>query len=102
MGFNNARRFRFGSFLEEEAVRIVYPQEFLGRREEISPLSAERREKKSEDILMGKTLKHTIMKQVIVRLKGDFYSMNTYCSTLKEFLEKRNLKRSDVAEWWKE
>jgi hypothetical protein len=27
--------------------------------EEISPLSAERREKKSEDILMGKTLKHT-------------------------------------------
>lgn len=21
---------------------------------------------------------------------------------LKEFLEKRNLKRSDVAEWWKE
>ena len=43
-----------------------------------------------------------IMKQVIVRLKGDFYSMNTYCSTLKEFLEKRNLKRSDVAEWWKE
>ena len=51
---------------------------------------------------MGKTLKHTIMKQVIVRLKGDFYNMNTYCSTLKDFLEKRNLKRSDVAEWWKE
>ncbi len=51
---------------------------------------------------MGKTLKHTIMKQVIVRLKGDFYSMNTYCSTLKEYLEKRNLKRSDIAEWWKE
>nr|WP_294724045.1 hypothetical protein [Prevotella sp.] len=42
------------------------------------------------------------MKQVIVRLKGDFYSMNTYCSTLKEYLEKRNLKRSDIAEWWKE
>ena len=51
---------------------------------------------------MGKTLKRKIMKQVIVILNGDFYSMNTYCSTLKEFLEKRNLKRSDVAEWWKE
>lgn len=42
------------------------------------------------------------MNQVIVRLKGNFYCMNTYCSTQKEYLEKRNLKRSDVAEWWKE
>lgn len=42
------------------------------------------------------------MKQVKVRLKGDFYSMNTYCRTLKEYLEKTGLKRSEVAEWWKE
>lgn len=42
------------------------------------------------------------MKYVKVRLKGDFYTMDTYCRTLKEFLEMRNLKRSDVAEWWKE
>lgn len=41
-------------------------------------------------------------KEVHVILKGDCYSMNTYCSTLKEFLEIRNLKRSDVSDWWKE
>ena len=41
-------------------------------------------------------------KEVHVILKGDCYSMNTYCSTLKEFLEMRNLKRSDVSDWWKE
>lgn len=31
-------------------------------------------------------------KEVHVILKGDCYSMNTYCSTLKE----------DVSDWWKE
>lgn len=41
-------------------------------------------------------------KEVHVILKGDCYSMNTYCSILKEFLEMRNLKRSDVSDWWKE
>lgn len=44
----------------------------------------------------------TMAKEVHVILKGDCYSMNTYCSTLKEFLEMRNLKRSDVSDWWKE
>ena len=38
-------------------------------------------------------------KEVHVILKGDCYSMNTYCSTLKEFLEMRNLKRSDVSDY---
>ena len=41
-------------------------------------------------------------KEVHVILKGDCYSMNTYCSILKGFLEMRNLKRSDVSDWWKE
>lgn len=41
-------------------------------------------------------------KEVHVILKGDFYSMNTYCRTLKEFLEKSHLKRSDILDWWKE
>lgn len=41
-------------------------------------------------------------KEVHVILKGDCYSMNTYCSTLKEFLEMRHLNRSDVSDWWKE
>ena len=41
-------------------------------------------------------------KEVHVILKGDCYAMNTYCNTLKEFLEMRNLKRSDVSDWWKE
>lgn len=44
----------------------------------------------------------TMAKEVHVILKGDCYSMNTYCSTLKEFLEMRNLKRSDVSDWWNE
>ena len=44
----------------------------------------------------------TMAKEVHVILKGDCYSMNTYCSTLKEFLEMRHLKRSDVSDWWKE
>lgn len=44
----------------------------------------------------------TMAKEVHVILKGDCYSMNTYCSTLNEFLEMRHLKRSDVSDWWKE
>ena len=49
-----------------------------------------------------KEFNEIMAKEVHVILKGDCYSMNTYCSTLKEFLEMRNLKRSDVSDWWKE
>lgn len=40
-------------------------------------------------------------KEVWIRLKGAFYSMNTYCKTLKEAMETHGFKRSDIAEWWK-
>lgn len=40
--------------------------------------------------------------KLVVRLRGDFYSSDTYCDTLKEFMNLHNLKRSDIAEWWKE
>ena len=39
-------------------------------------------------------------KEVHVILKGDCYSMNTYCRTLKEFLEMRNLKRVLIVPLW--
>ena len=41
-------------------------------------------------------------KEVHVILKGDGYSMNTYCSSLKECLDMRHLRRIDVSDWWKE
>ena len=42
-------------------------------------------------------------KQTIkVQLKGDFYTMDTYCHTLKEFMESRHIKRSQIKAWYKE
>ena len=35
-----------------------------------------------------------------VQLKGDFYVLSTYCHTLKEFLELRQIKRSAVKAWY--
>lgn len=41
------------------------------------------------------------MKRLIyVRFKGAFYAESTHCHTLKEFIERRGCKRSDIAEWW--
>lgn len=40
--------------------------------------------------------------EVHIRLKGNFYSFNTHCKTLKEAIQVYRLKRSWVAEWWKE
>jgi hypothetical protein len=40
------------------------------------------------------------MKTVHVRLKGNLYSFDTHCETLKEVLKR--YKRSWIAEWWKE
>lgn len=41
--------------------------------------------------------------EVHYRLKGYFYPQRAYgCRTLKEAMEKYNLKRSGIAEWWKE
>lgn len=40
--------------------------------------------------------------KLCVRLKGDFYGGDCYCNTLKEFMELHHLKRSDIAEWWRE
>jgi hypothetical protein len=37
-----------------------------------------------------------------VRLKGDTYGGNAYAKTVKEFVSHHNLKRSDIAEWWRE
>lgn len=41
---------------------------------------------------------------VHVRLKGNLYSFDTHCETLKEAMEKLPMcrKRSWIAEWWKE
>ena len=43
-------------------------------------------------------------KEVWVRLKGNFFSFNTHCSTLKEAMETypQCNKRSWIAEWWKQ
>ena len=50
-------------------------------------------------------LKIWIMKErekwIHVRFKGAFYAEGTYCHTLKEFIERRKCKRSDIAEWWR-
>ena len=42
-------------------------------------------------------------KEVWVRLKGNPFSFNTHCATLKEAMETLPLcyKRSWIAEWWK-
>lgn len=40
-------------------------------------------------------------KEIWVRLVGDAYGSPTYTKTLKEFMEQRNLKRTDIADWWK-
>lgn len=40
-------------------------------------------------------------KWIHVRFKGAFYAEGTYCHTLKELIERRKCKRSDIAEWWK-
>lgn len=37
-----------------------------------------------------------------VRLRGDFYPLDPYCTTLKQFMEEYNVKRSAIAEWWKD
>lgn len=44
------------------------------------------------------------MKTVHVRLKGNLYSFDTKCKTLKEAMETFPMlaKRSWIAEWWKE
>lgn len=39
--------------------------------------------------------------KIVVRLKGDFYCMDTYCDTLKEFMETYKIKRSEIKEWWR-
>ena len=43
-------------------------------------------------------------KEVWVRLKGNFFSFNTHCFTLKEAMETlpQCSKRSWIAEWWKQ
>lgn len=42
--------------------------------------------------------------EVHVRQKGDFFSWNTHCKTLKEAMETYPSisKRNKIAEWWKE
>lgn len=42
--------------------------------------------------------------EVHIRLKGDLYSFNTHCATLKEAMQTYPMcaKRSWIAEWWKE
>ena len=40
-------------------------------------------------------------KTIKVKLKGYFYIFDTYCYTLKEYMEKRGIKRSQIDAWWK-
>ena len=42
--------------------------------------------------------------EVHVILKGDFYSLNTHCSTIKEAIELGGVieRRSQIKSWWKE
>lgn len=42
-----------------------------------------------------------VKKTIKVILKGDFYSSDTYCYTLKEFMELHHLKRSNIKEWYR-
>lgn len=46
---------------------------------------------------MNKKEKETIK----VVLKGDFYASDTYCYTIKEFMQLHNLKRSNIKEWYR-
>ena len=42
-------------------------------------------------------------KEVHYRIKGYFYNQCAYgCSTLAQAMERYNLKRYEIAEWWKE
>lgn len=40
-------------------------------------------------------------KTIKVQLKGEFYISDTYCYTLKEFMQMRNIKRSDIKAWYR-
>ena len=40
-------------------------------------------------------------KTIKVKLKGDFYAFDTYCYTLKEYIQKRRVSRSKIDAWWK-
>lgn len=40
-------------------------------------------------------------KTIKVKLNGYFYIFDTYCYTLKEYMEKRGIKRSQIDAWWK-
>lgn len=46
--------------------------------------------------------KEKFMKEVHIRLRGDLYSQNTHCATLKDAMKKYRLKRHWIADWWKE